>query len=138
MSIHSQRTILVATDEGFHLFNGTGTSRVDDLAGREVGRSRSAAGHSAIVEGREVWRSAEGHRSSPAATVVKRKATCLAATPGGLLVGTARVHLLRLVRDRLVGRLYSSRTGISPRCYEFAPGRYHEVGSAPKAPPTHE
>jgi len=51
MSIHSQRTILVATDEGFHLFNGTGTSRVDDLAGREVGRSRSAAGHSAIVEG---------------------------------------------------------------------------------------
>jgi len=36
MSIYSQRTILVATDEGFHLFNGTGTSRVDDFAGRDV------------------------------------------------------------------------------------------------------
>jgi len=103
MSLHSQRTILAGTDEGLHLFNGEGAARVDDLAGREV-RALAAGpdGWWAIVEGREVWRSAEGHSWTPVATVARRKPTCLAAAPRGLLVGTARAHLLRLERDRLV------------------------------------
>jgi len=103
MSVHSQRMILVATDEGLHVFNGQGAAHVDDLAGREV-RALTVDGKGwwAIVEGRELWRSAEGYRWSPATTVPRRKATCLAATPAGLVVGTARAHLLRLERDRLV------------------------------------
>lgn len=103
MSTQSRRTILVATDEGLHVVNGAGAARVDDLAGREV-RALGAGGEGwwAIVEGRELWRSDEGYRWSKAATVPKRKATCLAATPAGLLVGAARAHLLRLERDQLV------------------------------------
>ena len=103
MSVHSQRTILAATDEGLHLFNGEGAVRVDDLAGPEVrALADGPDGWWALVEGRELWRSAEGHSWTPVATVARRKATCLAATPRGLLVGTARAHLLRLERDRLV------------------------------------
>lgn len=98
-----QGMILVATDEGLHLLDSEGVTRVDDLAGREV-RALSVGGEDwwAIVEGRELWRGAEGSRWSLAASMPKRKATCLAATPGGVLVGTARAHLLRLERDRLV------------------------------------
>ena len=103
MSTQSLRMVLVATDEGLYHVNGGGAARVDELAGREV---RALAigddGGWAIVEGRELWRSAEGERWSPAATVPRWKATCLAATPAGLLVGTARAHLLRLERERLV------------------------------------
>jgi len=98
MSMHANGTILVATGEGLHVVDGDGAVRVDELAGREV-RSLAADGEGwwALVEGRELWRSADGRRWSAAATVPKRrKATCLAATPGGLLVGTARAHLLRL------------------------------------------
>ncbi len=103
MSTESLRTIFVATDEGLHLFIGEDAARADDLAGRGV--LALAAGDEswwALVGGRELWRIAEGYRWSLAATVPKRKATCLAATPAGLLVGTARAHLLRLERDRLV------------------------------------
>jgi photosystem II stability/assembly factor-like uncharacterized protein len=103
MSVNTARTILVATDEGLHLVNGEGAARVDDLAGREVGALAAGGdGWWALVEGRELWRSADGSRWSMFAQVPKRKATCLAATPAGLLVGTARAHLLRLDADRLV------------------------------------
>ncbi len=95
--------ILVATDDGLHLFNDTTSKRVEDLAGREVrGLAGDGEGWWAIVRWRELWRSADGERWSPVATVPKRKATCAAATPGGLLVGTTRAHLLRLDHDRLV------------------------------------
>jgi photosystem II stability/assembly factor-like uncharacterized protein len=56
-----------------------------------------------LVDGQELGESADGCRWSTAAvTVPKRKATCLAATPAGLLVGAARAHLLRLEGDQLV------------------------------------
>ncbi len=103
MSMDSQRRVLVATDEGLQLVNGEGVARVDDLAGREVvALAVDGENRWAIVGGRELWRSADGFRWSPAAAVPKRKATCLAATPAGLLVGTTRAHLLRLEQDRLV------------------------------------
>ena len=99
-----QRMILVATDEGLHVVNGDGTARADDLAGREVGAlAADGGGWWAVVGGRELWRGeAETHRWSLAATLPREKATCLAASPAGLLVGTARAHLLRLQQDRLV------------------------------------
>jgi len=103
MSMISPRTILVATDEGLHLVNGDGAARVDDLAGREVGALAPAGdGWWALVDGRELWRSADGSGWAMSAKVPKRRATCLATTPAGLLVGTARAHLLRLEADRLV------------------------------------
>jgi hypothetical protein len=98
-----QRTILVGTEEGLHRVGDEGAARVDDLAGREVGALVvDAPGWWAIVDEQELWRSADGFRWSPVATGGKRKATCLAATPAGLLVGTRRAHLLRLEGDRLV------------------------------------
>lgn len=103
MSTRDQGRILVATDEGLHVVDGEGAARVDELAGRAVlALARGADGWWAIVAGRELWRSAEGYRWSSAVTVPKRKATCLAATPAGLLVGTARAHLLRLEGSGLV------------------------------------
>jgi hypothetical protein len=100
---NDQSTILVATDEGLRVVNREGAARVDALAGRAVlALSGGDDGWWAIVDGRELWRSTEGVRWSPVATVPKRKATCLAATGAGLLVGTARAHLLRLEGDRLV------------------------------------
>ena len=103
MSAQSSRMILVATDEGLYHVNGGAAAPVDELAGHEVRALAIDRGRGwAIVEGRELWRSAEGDRWSLAATVPRWKATCLAATPAGLLVGTARAHLLRLDGDQLV------------------------------------
>jgi photosystem II stability/assembly factor-like uncharacterized protein len=102
MSQHRRLRILVATDEGLHVFEGEGGTRVDDLAGREVrALERADDGWWAIIGGRELWRSPDGRAWSAAAMVPGPKATCLAATPAGLLVGTARAHLLRLEGERL-------------------------------------
>src|SRR6266508_2621687 len=103
MGTTGERRILVATDEGLHVCADAGATRVDDLAGRPVGAlAPGAGGWWAVVERHELWRSADGARWSLAAKVAKNTVTCLGATPAGLLVGTARAHLLRLERDRLV------------------------------------
>jgi len=106
-TIQGERTILVATDDGLHILeigNGAGAGeagRIDDLAGREVIALESDGGGPwALVEGRELWRRASEGWSSVVSTG-RRKATCLAATPAGLLVGTTRAHLLRLEDGRL-------------------------------------
>src|SRR5262245_65423159 len=104
--IQREQTILVATDAGLHIFeidNDAGASearRVDDLTGREViALESNGGGPWAVVDGRELWRRASKGWSSVASTG-RRKATCLAATARGLLVGTTRAHLLRLEGDR--------------------------------------
>ena len=105
MSMPSQRTILTGTDEGLHIWNGDAPAGVDELAGRAVSALVSDGKRWwAIVDGREVWHRGEAGRWSPSATVPrgKPKATCLGATPAGVLVGTGRAHLARLVDDRLV------------------------------------
>ncbi|HXJ83779.1 MAG TPA: hypothetical protein VMS64_34475 [Candidatus Methylomirabilis sp.] len=103
MKTHSQRLILVATDEGLHVVDSDGANRVDDLAGRSVlALAIDGGGAWALVGGHELWRSADGRHWSLTATMPKRKATCLASTPAGLFVGTTRAHLLRLEQDRLV------------------------------------
>jgi len=105
--IQGERTILVATDDGLHIFeigHGAGAgeaNRIDDLAGREViALESSGEGPWALVDGREFWRRTSEGWSSVASSG-RRKATCLAATPAGLLVGTTRAHLLRLEDGRL-------------------------------------
>lgn len=104
--MNSQRTVIVGTDDGLHVFDigppGAAGRRVDELAGREVrALELGGGGPWAIVDGKELWRSADG-RWSPIASTGRRRATCLASTPAGLLIGTARAHLLSLERDQLV------------------------------------
>ena len=104
--MNGEQAVVVATDDGLHVFDVGGASgdghRVDDLAGPEVlGLELRGGGPWAIVGGKELWRCAHG-RWGRVATTGRRRATCLAATPGGVLVGTARAHLLRLEADKLL------------------------------------
>lgn len=103
--MHDERTVVVATDDGLHEFDigvsGRGR-RIDAIAGREVvALELGGGGPWAIVDGKELWRGADG-TWAPIASTGRRRATCLAATPAGVLVGTAGAHLLRVEGDRLV------------------------------------
>lgn len=104
--MNDEWTIVVATDKGLYVFD-TGRShddghRVDELAGREVrALELGGAGPWAIADGKELWREAGG-RWSRVASTGRRRATCLAATPGGMFIGTARAQLLHLEEDKLV------------------------------------
>ena len=103
MSAHGEPTIVVATDEGLFVGGADEISRVDELAGREVvALCRSAEARWALVDGREVWKSDDGRRWAFVAKTPRRRAGCLAFTAAGLLVGTARAHLLRLDDGRFV------------------------------------
>src|SRR5262245_2663012 len=103
MGTSGQGRMLVATAEGLSIISGERAARVDELEGRNVtGLARDAAGWWALVDGRELWRSADESRWDAAVPVPKPKATCIASTPGGLLVGTSRAHLLRPEGDALV------------------------------------
>jgi hypothetical protein len=102
MTTETQLTMVVATAEGLYVLDGQEDVRIDELAGREVrALARGDAGWWAIVAGRELWRSADGRAWTPLAKVPGAKATCLCATSAGLLVGTARAHLMRFEEDRL-------------------------------------
>jgi hypothetical protein len=106
-NVNGGRTVVVATDGGLHVFDiggvpGTDGGRIDELAGHEVRALEPGGGGPwAIVGGKELWRSADG-RWSPIVSTGRRRATCLAATPAGLLIGTARAHLLSVDGDQLV------------------------------------
>ncbi len=100
-----RRTILAGTEEGLHVWADGRTTAVDELAGREVSALAEDGGQWwAIAAGRELWCSEDALRWTLVAKVAKGKprATCLASTSAGLLVGTARAHLARLVDGRLV------------------------------------
>ena len=106
MEINSKNTVFVATNEGLHVVDLASASRdahrVDELAGREIrALELRGGGPWAIVEGKELWRGAGG-RWSRVASTGRRRATCLAAPPAGLLIGTVRAHLLSLQQDQLV------------------------------------
>jgi hypothetical protein len=102
-----ERTVLAATDDGLQVFDcaqgGADGRSVEALAGREVrALELRGGGPWAIVDGKELWRRVDGDWSRVASTR-RRRATCLAATEVGLLIGTARAHVLRLVEpDQLV------------------------------------
>src|SRR5215469_3681410 len=104
--MNGERTIVVATNDGLHVFDagcsGNDVRKVEELAGCEVrALGLGGGGPWAIVDGKDLWRNAGG-RWSRVASTGRRRATCLAATPAGMLVGTARAHLLRLEGDKLV------------------------------------
>src|SRR5262249_60252939 len=99
--IQSERTILVATDAGLHIFeidSGAGASearRVDDLTGREViALESNGGGPWAVVGGRGVWRRGRKGWSSVAATG-RRKATCRGGAARGRPGGATRAPPLR-------------------------------------------
>jgi hypothetical protein len=116
--------VLVATEEGLHLIQATGAVRVDALAAREVvALAADRERRWAIADGRELWASTAGVEWELLAKLPRGKATCLAATPAGLLVGTVRAHLLRLDGGRLA----------SIRSFDEAEGRaaWHTPWGAP-------
>lgn len=92
--------ILVGTSEGLRAW---GAQERSHLVGHEIkALGREGRRWWAIVDGRTIWR-ADGHEEWVEVTgVAGAGATCLAASPGGLLVGTAGAHLLRLRDDVLV------------------------------------
>lgn len=96
-------TLLVGTGEG--LSELAGGTRTTHLAGHAVNALTAAAAGgpwSAIVDGGEVWESGAGdHDWSLRAKTAGPVLTCLAATPHGVLVGTAEAHLARLVDGHL-------------------------------------
>ena len=94
--------ILVGTDRGLWEERGDALEPVDTFAAREVtSLARDGARTWALVEGRTLWTSREGGVWHEHASIDGPAATCLALAPGGLLVGTAQAHLLRLVSGTL-------------------------------------
>ena len=94
--------ILVGTEAGlWKLGDGTGEP-AGVFAGREVtALARDRALTWALVEGQTLWAKREGGAWQEKASVDGPAATCLAPTPGGLLVGTEHARLLRLVNGEL-------------------------------------
>jgi hypothetical protein len=96
--------IFVATEEGLSIVDGERVARPDALAGRAVGALAAGAPGEwwALVDRCELWQSRDGRDWSCVAKSPRRKTTCLAPTAAGLLVGTARAHLLRFERGGLL------------------------------------
>jgi len=96
--------ITIATTEGMHLIEDGKDIRVDALAGQEIrALAGGEGGRYALVGGRELWGSTNDRDWSLVAPVpAKRTGTCVAITPLGVLMGTARAHLLRLTGGELV------------------------------------
>jgi hypothetical protein len=93
--------ILVGTEGGLWELRGDALAAVDALTARTVTAiARRGAETWAIVDGHTLW-FGQGGEWSERATLGQRAATCLAATPEGLLVGTAEAHLLRVHGDAL-------------------------------------
>lgn len=94
--------ILVGTDGGlWQLGDGT-LEPVDVFAASEVtALARDGAQTWALVEGRTLWAKSEGGPWQEQASIEGPAATCLAASPGGMFVGTEQARLLRLVRGKL-------------------------------------
>lgn len=93
--------ILVGTRDGLWELDGDRVSSVDAFAGKCL-TALAADGPRdwALVDGRALWECVDS-AWRPRATIEGHEATCLAATPDGLLIGTEQAHLLRLAGERL-------------------------------------
>jgi hypothetical protein len=93
--------ILVGTESGLWQVRGDALEPVDQFTARTV-TALARSGHEtwAIVDGDTLWHS-DGRRWHERASLGDRRATCVAPTPNGLLIGTAQAHLLRFVGDAL-------------------------------------
>ena len=94
--------ILVGTEGGlWQLGDGT-PDLVEVFAAREVtALAPDGARTWALVDGRTLWAKREGGPWREQASIEGPAATCLAASPGGMLVGTEHARLLRLARGKL-------------------------------------
>lgn len=91
--------IRVGTREGLWELDGDRVFSVEAFAGKSLtALATDGAREWAIADGRTLW---EGTGSSwkQRATIEGHEATCLAATPDRLLIGTEEAHLLRLADD---------------------------------------
>ena len=94
--------ILLGTEGGLWERRGDAFEPVEKFAAREVtALARDGARTWALVEGRALWVTRDRGLWQEHSSIDGPAATCLAPTPGGLLVGTAQAHLLRLVNGKL-------------------------------------
>jgi hypothetical protein len=92
-------SILVGTRAGLWQLRGDAVEPLEALTARTVtALARRGSDTWAIVDGRTLWHGA-GARWNERASLGDRPATCVAATPDGLLIGTAEAHLLRVRGD---------------------------------------
>src|SRR6185312_14475477 len=92
--------IYVATPDGLHTFDAQGRRGPVHHAGRAV-TAVAPAGRElwAVVEGSEVWHSADADRWTHVADLAGHRATCIAAIGGDVFVGSSEARLFR-VADR--------------------------------------
>jgi hypothetical protein len=94
--------ILLGTESGLWELRGDAPEPVEALAGREVtALARDGARTWALVGGRALWATGARGGWQEHASLDGLAGTCLAPTPGGLLVGTRHARLLRLVNGKL-------------------------------------
>src|SRR5881628_3687761 len=91
--------IQIGTREGLWELDGDRVSSVEAFAGKGLtALAADGAREWAIVDGRTLWARA-GSSWTLRATIEGHAATCLAAAPGALWIGTEEAHLLRLADD---------------------------------------
>ena len=94
--------IRIGTREGLWELEGDRVYSVDAFAGKCLSAlAADGARDWAIVDGRTLWERSDSAWKERAA-IEGHAATCLAAAPGGLLIGTEEAHLLRLADDEPV------------------------------------
>jgi hypothetical protein len=93
-------TVLVGCDDGLLEFSPRGERMAAEHAGRAV-TAVAPEGPDiwTILDGREIWRTtpATGRMRSIGTIEDELRANCLAATPGGIFLGTSEAHLMRLL-----------------------------------------
>jgi hypothetical protein len=89
--------LLVGTENGLWQLRGDALEPVDSFAAHTItALARRRDDLWAIVDGRSLWQGVGG-RWLERASMGDHPATCLAATPDGVLIGTMQAHLLRIV-----------------------------------------
>jgi hypothetical protein len=93
---------LVGTESGLWQVSGGAPEPVEEFTAREVtALARDGARTWALIEGRTLWATSEGGIWQEQASIEGPAATCLAAGPGGMFVGTEHARLLRLASGKL-------------------------------------
>jgi photosystem II stability/assembly factor-like uncharacterized protein len=91
--------IQIGTREGLWELDGDRVFAVESFAGKSLtALAADGAREWAIADARTLWEGADS-RWTQRATIEGHEATCLAATPDGLWIGTEQAHLLRLTED---------------------------------------
>jgi hypothetical protein len=93
------RRVLIGTEHGLSELRGDTLTPVDRFTARAVTALAAGAQETwAIADGRTLWQH-DGRAWQERASLAGPPATCLAATPHGLLIGTAQAHLLRVLGE---------------------------------------